>query len=341
MASNNARIIEKDILAAIPAGANGNSETVDLNGAGKFSCQAIYDVQAPSAQTVDSGESEIDTFTFESLANTDPGDYMVVYDTTGLAWAAAADTTGTDPEPTGAVWVSIPAARKVFVDISGATDAESVAALFETALNGLTDVPFVADDSGGSGDLAVTVTLRGVCDAPEVHNEDDSGAGSIVAAVTNAGVNSEVDIEENTFTIPGNTFPTGTVFRVTATGTLPAPLLVATDYFVIVVNSNTIQLATSRANALAGTAINITTQGSDGNVTTLTATALSGASITFQCSNNAENWVDIQTATSITVDGSVMLSVANVAYRYFRAVKALTAGIVDLQALTLVIGDDE
>lgn len=45
-------------------------------------------------------------------------------------------------------------------------------------------------------------------------------------------------------------------------GTLPAGLAAVTDYWAIVVDANTLKLASSSANALAGTAIDITTTGS-------------------------------------------------------------------------------
>jgi len=55
---------------------------------------------------------------------------------------------------------------------------------------------------------------------------------------------------------------TGTRIRLTTSGTLPAPLATATDYYVIAqTNMLGIQLATSYANAIAGTAIDITTTG--------------------------------------------------------------------------------
>lgn len=54
---------------------------------------------------------------------------------------------------------------------------------------------------------------------------------------------------------------TGTRVRLTTSGTLPSPLATATDYFVIRNNSSTCALATTYANALAGTAIDITTAG--------------------------------------------------------------------------------
>jgi hypothetical protein len=338
MANQNMRIIEKNIFD-LGASETGDSEIIDLNGASKFSCQAIYDVISPSAKTFDSGRAEVDTFTFTTKVGTSSGDYMVVYDTTGLAWAAAADLTGSDPAPTGAIWAAIPSGRKTLVNLSLATTAATVATAFKTALNLLTSVPFVAADS--TANVACTQNIRGPVTAPSVHNANDSGAGSISVVVTTAGVVSEVDVTLNTLAIPSHSFYTGLKIQLTSTGTLPAPFLTATDYFVIVVDANTIQLATTLVNAVAGTAINITDQGSNGAVNTVTAVALAGASVTFRCSNDATNWVDVQAATSITVDGSTMLSQPNVAYRYFKAVKALTAGAVDLSALILVIGDGE
>lgn len=59
--------------------------------------------------------------------------------------------------------------------------------------------------------------------------------------------------------------------RLTTTGTLPAPLALATDYFVIRIDANTIKLASSLALALAGTAIDLADAGT--GVHTLADTA--------------------------------------------------------------------
>jgi len=59
---------------------------------------------------------------------------------------------------------------------------------------------------------------------------------------------------------PGNIL-TGTKVRLTTTTTLPAGLALATDYYVIKLSDTTFSLATSYANAVAGTAINITDAG--------------------------------------------------------------------------------
>jgi len=70
----------------------------------------------------------------------------------------------------------------------------------------------------------------------------------------------------------------GDTMRVSTTGTLPAGLVVATDYYLIPViapgvNPGTFKLATTYANAQAGTAIDITTAGSGTHTATRTAQA--------------------------------------------------------------------
>ena len=64
----------------------------------------------------------------------------------------------------------------------------------------------------------------------------------------------------STTNIPSNIL-TGTRVRLTTTTTLPAGLALATDYYVINVTDSTFKLATSYANAIAGTAIDITSAG--------------------------------------------------------------------------------
>ncbi len=64
----------------------------------------------------------------------------------------------------------------------------------------------------------------------------------------------------STANIPSNIL-VGTRVRFTTTTTLPAPLALATDYYVIKVTDSTFKVATTYANAIAGTAINITDAG--------------------------------------------------------------------------------
>lgn len=129
---------------------------------------------------------------------------------------------------------------------------------------------------------------------------------------------------------------TGLKVQATTAGTLATPLALATDYYVIRVDANYFALATSFANAVAGTRIAITNVGVTS--TTLTAVALAGGSVTFQGSNDGTNWTDLQAATSIAASGSTLLEKANVAFQYFRVVKALTAGSIDLSARLCLVG---
>src|SRR5262249_37742689 len=66
---------------------------------------------------------------------------------------------------------------------------------------------------------------------------------------------------------------------VSSSGTLPGGLSASTAYYIISANSNNIKLATSKANATAGTAVNITSVGTSN--ATLTITGVSQATDTL------------------------------------------------------------
>ena len=129
------------------------------------------------------------TFTFEAKASTDSGDFLVLVDTNGNRWAAAADITGADEAPTSSLWTAIAAENKVQVDISGATDAASVAALFEAALDGLTgfDAVFTSDDTAADGTMFFEAVTAGDCADPEdyaIDSETDGTSGLTWAETT-------------------------------------------------------------------------------------------------------------------------------------------------------------
>ena len=75
-----------------------------------------------------------------------------------------------------------------------------------------------------------------------------------------ADASTDICTYTSTANIPSNIL-VGTRVRLTTTGVLPAGLAAATDYYVIKVTDSTFKLATSFANAIAGTAINITDAG--------------------------------------------------------------------------------
>ena len=75
-----------------------------------------------------------------------------------------------------------------------------------------------------------------------------------------ADASTDICTYTSTANIPSNIL-VGTRVRLTTTTTLPAGLSLATDYYVIKVTDSTFKLATTYANAVAGTAINITDAG--------------------------------------------------------------------------------
>ena len=77
-------------------------------------------------------------------------------------------------------------------------------------------------------------------------------------------------------------FPTGTPVTITSTTTVPAGLVSGTTYYVINTSGTTIKLATTAANATAGTAIDITSQG----------TGTHSINLSYVLSDNDEIWLD-------------------------------------------------
>ncbi len=312
---------------------------IPLDGAQTFSAQCSVVVDTPSAKTFVSGTSEKVTATFPSLVGATAGDYFVVYDSAGLGWAAALNTTGSSPAPTGAVWASIASARKVNVDISLAVTATDVASAVDTAFIALAAFPFTTVLTAGAD--AITCTIRGLNTAPSVHNADDSGVGSITVAITTPGVASKVNVTNNTFTIASHGYATGLKLRATSTGTLPAGITTGVDYFAIIVDANTIKVASSLANALLGTAIDITDQGSDGATNTLTATTLAGATIALEKSNDGLIWSAEGSPVSIAATAVVWLENTGAlppTGNYMRITTAMTAGQMTVSSNVVVKG---
>lgn len=135
----------------------------------------------------------------------------------------------------------------------------------------------------------------------------------------------QVNITTNALTVTAHGWTTARAVRASSTATLPAPLLVATDYYVIVVDANTIKLAASVDLAVAGTPIDLTTIGTAASTHTLTPNALA-ASWTMQASLDGTAWESVGTPTTITVTASALIAAVDVMYPYVRAKVTVTGG---------------
>lgn len=392
--------------------------------------------------TADAGVVEVQTLTFETKANSDTGDYIVVEDTLGIKYALAIDKTGTGSEPTGAIWSAIPSDFKAKVNISSATTAAQVAALMETAFNALRGftAAITTDDTAADGTMTLTQVKVGPVTDPVTKNATDAGAGGILGVETTEGVASDLNntyivgnepdsaakhafwfnvnsegveptvadatmhevaiaagatdaqvataleaviddvltwtssatlavvtvtaasaypmdwaddgatgftidpttpgvanefsIIDNTITIAAHGYATGLKAALTTSAAdLPAGLS-ATDYWVIKVDANTIKLATSAANALAGTAVNITDSGTGTH--TLTPASITGGSYKLQASMDDVTYFDLSVTNNVTVTANFIHEKVDPMFNFVRVVWAITTGQIAYAVYTAV-----
>src|SRR5687768_1131802 len=154
----------------------------------------------------------------------------------------------------------------------------------------------------------------------------------------------DVNTTTDEITVTGHGFVMGLKGTLTSTGTLPAGLAAATDYFVIVVDANTIKLADSYENAEAGTAIDITDVGTAGATHTFAPASVSDGSILFQVSNDGTNWADDTgtsveiTASAVTTATALFISKDRPTSRYARIKYSLGGGYISSVNQVLVRG---
>lgn len=119
----------------------------------------------------------------------------------------------------------------------------------------------------------------------------------------------------------------GTKVQLTTTVTLPGGLALLTDYYVIPLSVNTFSLASSLANAILGTAIDITDAGT--GVHTITGVALAGCTVKLQAAarNVAAAFVDVENSSkSATAVGSQSWNYTNPHFSFLKIVYTFTAG---------------
>lgn len=237
--------------------------------------------QSPSTPVTSvTGTFSIQSLTFPALAAATSGDHVILYDASGAAWGISLDKTGSAPQPTGALWTAIPAGKKCHVNISAATTGSDVAAAVETAFDLLVSNPWATTTTTDT--IACTNNVRAVLTAAVPYKSDETGVGSITVAQTLAGVNSSVEFAaNNTFTVVNHGFKTGQKIQasISGGGTLPTGITTSTDYYIIKVDANNFKLAASLANAEAGTAITITSQGTETKTITYTSFAPFGSGV--------------------------------------------------------------
>lgn len=189
--------------------------------------------------------------------------------------------------------------------------------LFKVADGGITGAAEASFDLGNCG----------MCAVQAVWDVNTPAAAAFAA-----------DDETDVCTAEAHGMATGLKVRVSTDGVLPTGLAAATDYFVIAVDEDTFQLATSRANALAGTEIDLEDAGTGTH--TITPTALAGGTIKLQKTVDGTNWVDVHddevtggaNSQNVTADGGNVWVIPDAMWRQVKLVLAMTAGQLTLAA---------
>lgn len=333
----------EEILDATDVARTQNTSAFDMEDVDKANVTCVLVANNPSNVTFDTGTMEVQTHTLPAKAGITDGDHVIFYEPDGTAWAYALDTDGTTAPSGSSQWDAVAAGNKVVVDCTSTTDAASVAAAVETAVDGLTGFTAVitTDDTAADGTMTFTQVVPGVVSDAVPLDDAATGAGSITVANTTQGVATEVDIDNDQVTIPSHGLLTGTkITELTTTGTLPAGLATSTIYYAIVVDSDTISFATSQANAAAGTAVDITDYGTSTAVhTVVIETTLAG---TVKLQKDIEpaagtaNWIDMDddeilnstNSQAFSAAGTLQWIIRDVCFRQIRGVLTVTSGTV-------------
>lgn len=180
-----------------------------------------------------------------------------------------------------------------------------------------------------------TIALSESSDALELPKETVASFTTVITAANPAAftfVDADVHVANNTIAETAHGLTTGVKIALTNSGgALPAGTS-ATDYYVIVVSSSLIKLATSQANALAGTAVDITAAAGGGTHTITPNTTIAGT-VKYQESNEPDTvtkvWVDTaDTPVAFTGTTNILSDFVDVAAKRMRTVITVTSGTV-------------
>ena len=172
------------------------------------------------------------------------------------------------------------------------------------------------------------------------HNHDVMEAYSVTFQVTDstpaskAFATTDVSVTANTILEAAHGYNNGLKVQLTTTTAVPAGLVADTDYYIVKVDADNYGFATTRANAILGTKIDITGAGT-GTHTTVPQ-ALAGLGLHVEVSMDNSLWLPLASTTQTSVGNTLMCfppSGANtVAYNYVRPVLTCTSGQVTITA---------
>ncbi len=210
-------------------------------------------------KTFTAGTAEVFDAVWPATAAATQGDNLSVRAQDGTTYDLWLDIDAAGVVPTGALYLAATNKIKVSI-ITGGTAAQN-AAIARAAV--VANAAWVADFTTSAvtvDTFTVTHINGGGVINPVPKSSDDLGAGSITISVTTAGTDGGVDVAGDDITSSSHGFATGAPVIYVATSPVGG-LTSGTTYYVIVVDANTLALATTQIDAFAGTAIAITSPG--------------------------------------------------------------------------------
>jgi hypothetical protein len=318
---------------AAPAGASGATRAIEVNTIARGATAAAVATALAAVLENDSKYAAVAADTKVTVTQSELGVRVDAADgDTGFTFSTTTQGSATGAGPTGAIWAAIAAGRKVLVDISGCTDAASVATAVESAFDALTGATTKMATTKSTGDILFTREKPAVVVDDVPKSADDSGAGSITSVESTVDKASIFNPSDDTVTIAAHGFTTGLKLALTInSGSLPTGLA-ATNYWAIVTNATTFKLASSYANAAAGTAVDFSDYGTADKTATFTPASLS-IGVTVQKSVDNVTWTTATSEATKTGSGTTNVSYSAVAYPYMRVIlSTVTSGICSLVA---------
>lgn len=203
---------------------------------------------------------------------------------------------------------------------SGTAKALSNAIMANTSLSAVLSSTWSLVSVSSVGVITATASVVGTDANSWALSVVGGNSGLVTLGAFSNGAASGVDLTNDILTISTHGLTTGfPVWPSATSGTLPTGLTSGTTYFIIKNTGSSVKLATSQANALAGTAVDMTAVTSNGAFK-LNPTAFTGAwGFDWQSSNDGVNWFTLPNISSVTYaspDNTMMDGEIN--YRYLR-----------------------
>lgn len=188
--------------------------------------------------------------------------------------------------------------------------------------------------------MNVASHAAGTVSSAHQHDCMDRWCGLLVIAndapATKTFLDTAITTTGDYINISAHGYKMGLLGTLTTTSALPTGLANNVNYYIIVNDAGSIKLATSRANAAAGTAIALAKDGAGTH--SFKPTALAGLDVHWQGSIDGSTYVNLAGSTLAAASTGDLQNFSTLSYPYVRCESTLTAGQITLTAKVRSLG---